>query len=287
MASQIIENRERQDAIAAEESPHPFRAMGQAVEQEYGSTNEQLAELHEKMNRSIPAIKKPQRYDATKFTEAHNKHKNLMNTRFLALIDTVHENPADLPGFVAVLDDFDESGTLRTTEALITDLGVPANKIISPNRNPEVVDALKAKGVCAEVGDFKKVMFQHFHYHQIAAAYLDLTSGDPAVMFAAIGTVEALSMFNSVGLATTMVERGFTRGGTEPFTKRVLHLTERLQSLGYEPDDWTLAESYFEIVSGSQRVATQFWRKMQPHYPRGRPGGGRIYSLKSEPDAAA
>ena len=67
----------------------------------------------------------------------------------------------------------------------------------------------------------------------------------------------------------------------------MLHLTERLQSLGYEPDDWTLAESYFEIVSGSQRVATQFWRKMQPHYPRGRPGGGRIYSLKSEPDAAA
>ena len=75
--------RERQDVMAVEEPEHPLRAMGQAVEQEHGSTNEQLAGLREKMSRSIPAIKS-QRYDATKFTEAHNKHKNLMNTRFLA-----------------------------------------------------------------------------------------------------------------------------------------------------------------------------------------------------------
>ena len=188
---------------------------------------------------------------------------------------------------MAVLDDFDESGTLRTTEALITDLGVPANKIISPNRNPEVVDALKAKGVCAEVGDFSKVMLRHFHDHQIAAAYLDLTSGDPDVISIAINAVDALSMFNPVCLATTMIERCFTEGGPKPFTKRVLHLTEYLQSMGFKAAYLRLADSYFEIVSGSQRVATQFWTKTRPGYPRGRPGGGRIYSLKSEPDAAA
>ena len=163
---------------------------------------------------------------------------------------------------------------------------MPAHKIISPNRNQVVVDALKARGVCAEVGDFSKVMLRHFHDYQIAAAYLDLTTGDPDLMSIAINAVDALSMFNSVCLATTMIERCFTEGGPKPFTKRVLHLTEYMQSMGFKAAYFRLADSYFEIVSG-RRVATQFWTKTRPGYPRGRPGGGRIYSLESESDAAA
>jgi hypothetical protein len=267
--------------MAVEDPQHPCRAMGQAVENEYGSTDEQMSELRRKMSRSVAALKK-QNYDATKFTEEHNHHKHLMNARFLNCISRVHENVAmlaDLPGFVAILDDFDEQGALRTAEALMTDLGVPAHKIISPNRNPTIVAASKAKGLLAEVGDFNRVIDKHFFNHQIAAAYLDLTTGDPIVVDMAVDTVYGKCMYNAAVLATTMVERSFTKGGTEPFTKRVLHLTENLKSRGYRPAYSTVAQSYFEIASGGRRVATQFWTLPCRHrrHPEGRAGGQRIY----------
>lgn len=195
--------------MAVEQPEHPLRAMGQAVEDEFGHTNEQLAELRQKMSRTLPALKK-QTYDATKFTDEHNKHKCLMNSRFLAYVSQVHDDPADLPGFVAILDDFDEHGTLRTTEALTADLGVPAHRIISPNRSAVVVEALKAKGVLSEVGNFNKVMYKRFCNHQIAAAYLDMTTGDKVAVEMAVDTVVGQSEYNPVCLATTLVERNFS-----------------------------------------------------------------------------
>ena len=277
-ASRIIENREKQDIMSIEAPNHPMRAMGEAVERESGSTDEQLSDLRRKMADGVQAVRNSKdSYDASKFTSEHQNHKDMMNARFIDCIRMLHKNPDTLPGFVAILDDFDAHGSLRSTDALIRDLGIPAEKIISPNRNQTVVDALKQRRVLSELGDFSRIMFSKFPNHQIAAAYLDLTTGDPVSLEMAISRIDGSAMFNSVILATTMVERNFTQGGTEPFTKRVLRLTEYIHSLGYSPAYNNISTSYFEIRSGGQRVATQFWSKERPMYPEGRPGGNRIY----------
>ncbi len=63
------------------------------------------------------------------------------------------EEWAKLPFYIVALDDFGQSGEPRVACGLER-AGFPLQRYVSPNRNQEVVDALRAKGARTAKDDF-------------------------------------------------------------------------------------------------------------------------------------
>ena len=80
--------------------------------------------------------------------------------------------------------------------------------------------------------------------------------------------VDCMRLNNKEGhlvLGYTLVLRCFTEGGAKSFTRRVLEMTDYMQSNSFEPLMRTLDASYLEYNDKAQRVGTAFWlRRRDP-----------------------
>ena len=278
LAAEIIARRERQDALRAEQPDSLERVFGDVVEAEVGDTSQQRRdiEVHLRQMDALHRANENERlragttYNAARFTEAHHKYKDYCNSllienslRYFGCIESMLANE----GHVLALDDFDSQGNLRTATALMR-AGVPPARILSPNKQPEVVRKLHEEEVCTVNKHVTRALQEDFSRKRVAVAYIDACTGNIEELKQIIN---ASRLANRTGLdsgtfvpfvlAYTLIARNFTTGGGLTFTQRVLDLMEHATDTGFEPLVGSVVNSYAEFSDGAQRVCTVFWKK--------------------------
>ena len=260
MVDNIIENRESQDVLRVEMPSHPARVLGEEVEQRAGTTDEQTRALEERLRERAEASRKATSYDPARMTAEDHRHKDEMNDYFIQGLDRVHGSAyVEVPGHIAILDDFNADGMPRTATALVA-AGFPPERILAPNKSEDVVSALRAMSVRSVRMDFRRALDEEYGDLTVAGAYVDSTSGDPHALQGMIDAVCAKSRRGKLVVAYTIVERDFTSGGAVQFTKRVLEMCDYMRGKGFAAQMGEPHRSYFEPVRPrGRRVGTHFW----------------------------
>ena len=261
VAEEVMAARERQDELRVEDPSHPLRCCGAEVEREAGGTPEQLLRLEEALREGG---RRQTAYDPAALSLRHHEHKDACNRLFVDGLCRVFGQ--SLPGYVAVLDDLNgESPPVPRTAKALRDGGVPLSRILSPNKEAAVVRALQDFGVNSVKKHFSWAFQEEYWTHNVSGAYLDSCSGD---LYELQRMVDCMRLNNKEGhlvLGYTLVLRCFTEGGAKSFTRRVLEMTDYMQSNSFEPLMRTLDASYLEYNDKAQRVGTAFWlRRREP-----------------------
>lgn len=281
MVDQIIENREKQDTMRLEMPSHPARILGEEVERSAGCTDEQRRALEERLRERTEASARITSYDPARMTLDDHRHKDSMNNLFLEGLGRVHggggvatqATPAQAlaassgtttttsGGCVAILDDFDAKGGKPRTASALLAAGYAAERILAPNKNQEVVSALRAMGVRSVQKDgLVRALDEDFADETVLGAYVDSTSGDPHALQAMIDVVCSKSRRGKLVVAYTIVERDFTAGGAIQFTRRVLEMCDYMRGRGFVAQMGEPHRSYYEPERPKgRRVGTHFW----------------------------
>jgi hypothetical protein len=263
VAEEVMAARERQDELRVEDPSHPLRHCGAEVERVAGGTSEQVLRLEERLQEGS---RRQTAYDPAALSQRHHEHKDMCNRELVEGMRRVFGET--LPGYVAVLDDLNgESPPLPRTAKALHDAGVPLSRILSPNKEPGVVRALQDFGVNSVQKHFSWAFQEDYQTHNVSAAYIDTCSGNLLELQRMVDCMWTNNKDGHLVLAYTLVLRCFTEGGAMPFTKRVLHMTDYMHSVGFEPLRKTLAASYFEYNDKAQRVGTTFWLRRRDPFP--------------------
>lgn len=266
LADAVIENRQKQEELRVEQPSHPARMLGEQVERERGYADIQKSELEQRLQ---ALTKRSQQckdaYDPARLKAADHNHKDNMLDVWLRGIAQMHgEEWPTLPFYIVALDDFGQAGEPRVACGL-EQAGFPLRRYVSPNRNQEVVDALRAKGVRTAKDDFSAFISMEMDGElrnvPIMGAYVDSCTGDVEALKNMLDAVIDRINGSPVAIAYTIVERSFTAGGARPFVLRVLQMSDFMRGEGFEPQHGSLSQSYKEAPNRPQgkRVGTAFW----------------------------
>ena len=270
MAEGVIANRERQDELELDDPTAPARAFGRQVESEQGSTDEQRAALSARVvaqREENEQLARRGGFDPTRLTEADHTHKDEMVQEFIHSLLKAHEcaSLAEVPGCVAILDDFGRQQGVPRVASIMTSEGFPAERILSPNRDhADVVDASLAMNVRAVKKEFTRALDEDFagllRETPLAGAYIDACTGTPSVLTRMVDAVRAKPRRGAMAVAYTIVERDFTPDGKKDFTKRVLEVADHMRASDFAPHTGELSRSYETPRRPNGRcVGTAFW----------------------------
>ena len=262
MVDEVMRKREMQDDLRLEQPENPRRLFGEDVEERCGSTDDQKRELIKKLQEGEKMQKRGTSYDPAKMTEEHHRHKDNMNKEWIELLQTFHGDLASLTeGYLAILDDEDQQGVPRTSNALLRE-GFKPDLILAPNREQSVVAKLLDLGVKSVKKDFRRALDSDYQGSMLLGAYVDSTTGDTHELQNMMEAVRSKGSRKFPLVAGyTIVERDFTRGGRVPFGKRVLEMCDYMRDNGFKPAiGGEMHRSYYEPRdSVGLRTGTHFW----------------------------
>ena len=263
VAEEVMAARERQDEMRVDNPGHPMRCFGGEVERVAGGTSEQVGRLEETLREGG---RRQTAYDPVTLSQKHHEHKDMCNRELVEGMRRVFGRI--LPGYVAVLDDLNgESPPAPRTAKALRDAGVPLSRILAPNKESSVVQALQNFGVVSMKKHFSWAFQEEYREHNVSAAYIDTCSGNLTELERMVDCMRLNNKEGHLVLGYTIVLRCFTEGGAKSFTQRVLHMTDYMHSIGFEPLKKTLDASYFEYNDKAQRVGTAFWMKPRDPMP--------------------
>jgi hypothetical protein len=260
MVAEIIENRKLQDQMRTEAPQHPARVFGEAVEADAGGTSEQQLQMERQLRANED--RRLTSYNPAVFTAEHNNFKDVCNRM---LVDGIYAQLGGAAGvaasgYVVVLDDFNSEVPPRPrTCSLLLKAGIPADRILAPNKEAIVVSALQDLGVQSVKKHVARALAEDYTGLNVCAAYLDSTSGDVFELENMIRRVSDCNISGNLLIAYTLVERNFTAGGAPSFTSRILRLIEFMEGWSFKPLLGTLTLSYREFPGNGQRIGTSFW----------------------------
>jgi hypothetical protein len=197
-----------------------LRCCGAEAERTEGGTPQQVLRPEEALREGS---QRQTAYDPSALSQRRHEHKDACNRDFVDGLRRVFGGA--LHGYAAVLDDLNgESPPQPRTSKALVDGGVPASRILVPNREASVVQALQEFGASSVEKHFSWASQEDFRKHNVSAAYLDACSGDTRELQRMVDSMRVGNKeghlrasgareLRSLVLAYTLVLRCFAEGG--------------------------------------------------------------------------